>query len=151
MSEIFQIAPPHRNYDWDKAVAFALAPSVTAGAAIYLFVGNIWIAVIVALVGFLGTFACSLLLARPDNGRIELNGTSLRIIAGRLDARFALAHLDLAAAARTPARHGTDCTTLITDSSKTVTIPGYDEQSISVSPAEPEAFLAALRQLAYAG
>lgn len=148
MSTSFQIAAPHRNHDWDKAVAIALAPSVTAWAAIQLFTGHSWLAASVAITGFLCALVCSLLLARPNYGHIELDSNSLRIVSGRLDARFMLEHLDLDAAARTPARHGGDCTTLVTDPAKTVTIPGNGDQSVSVSPADPEAFLAALRNLA---
>lgn len=147
MNSRFEIAPPH-GYDWDKALAFAFTPAITAAIAVYWFQQNISIAVGVGLVGFFGTLVCALLLARPSCGSITLTDTFVEIDSLWLHTRIPLDTIDLAAASLTPARNGGCTVTLITDPAKTVTMPLWENGSISVSPTEPAELIEALHAIA---
>lgn len=48
----FELAPASRRHDWDKALAFAIAPAAPTFAAIYFFaggLGRVWLRLAVYL------------------------------------------------------------------------------------------------------
>jgi hypothetical protein len=142
---VFELAPRSRRHDWDKALAFAIAPAAPSVAAIYFFTESPALAAAVGTVGLIGTFLCAITLASTPLGRIALTRDALVLDSGFLHARVPLAELDLAAA-----RLGTDATAslrLSTRDAHAVTIPRRTGPALVVTPLDRDTFLATLKTL----
>ena len=145
MLTFFELAPRSRRNDWDKALAFSIAPAVPTFAAIYFFAGGPVLATIVTAACFVGTFLCALTLASTPLGRIALTEDELRLDSGFLHTRIPLCELDLDAA-----RAGDDTMAsprLVTAVSYAVLIPRRVGPPIVVTPLNRDAFISTLRTL----
>lgn len=140
---IFELAPRSRLQDWDKAIAFAIAPAAPTFAAIYFFTGGLALAAIVTAVCILGILACGFALPNTSLGRVTLTGEALRLDSGFLHATVPLAELDVAAA-HLGASPGADIQ-LETKAGYAVTIPRRVGPSLIVTPLDREGFLRTLR------
>lgn len=142
----FEIAPPTRSILWDQALTIAFTPAVTLFACVTYFTGEIPMATVSAVVAFGGTLLFAIPLARPRLGRITLHDDALEISSGFLRARLPLDQFDLSAARRATAdaRSDASCLSLTTASQHLVILPRRDGELVQVSPADPNAFLAAL-------
>lgn len=145
MTTLFELAPASRRNDWDKALAFAIAPAAPTFAAIYLFAGGFVLAAVVTGACFVGTFLCAWTLASTPPGRLELTEDALLLRSGFLRARVPLAELNLGAIrlgdqdAASPR--------LVTLAPHAVTIPRRAGPPLVVSPLDTEAFLLTVQKL----
>lgn len=142
MNTVFPLAPRSRRHEWDKALAFSLAPTAPGFVAIYVFAESLPLALIVTGICFLATFICAITVATTPIGRVELTPDALLLDSGNLHARVPLATLDLAAA-----RPGADPAPglrLDTLSSHAVTIPARSGAPLVITPLDRAGFLRAL-------
>ena len=139
----FELAPASRRHDWDKALAFAIAPAAPTFAAIYFFAGGLALAAIVTGACFVGTFLCAYTLASTPLGRLELDRDSLLLRSGFLQTRIPLTELDLPAVRL--GDHDSASPRLVTLARHAVTIPRRSGPPLVVSPLDTDAFLLALR------
>ncbi len=146
MNTVFELAPRSRRHDWDKALAFAIAPAAPSFAAIYFFADSLALASAVTAVCLAGTFICALTLASTPLGRVALTREALLLDSGFLRARVPLAELDLAAA-RPGAARDADLR-LATREANAVTIPRRSGPALVVTPLDRDGFLSALKTLA---
>lgn len=145
-TQSFEIAPRSRVNDWDKALAFAIAPAAPTFAAIYYFAGGLPLALIVTAACFVGTFLCALTLASTPLGRLLVTEQALVLDSGHLHASVQLTELDLGAARLGDTN--TAALRLQTRLDHAVTIPRRDGSAIVVTPLFPDEFLRALRAAA---
>ncbi len=145
MNTSFELAPRSRRHDWDKALAFSIAPAAPSFAAIYFFADSLWLAIIVTTICLIGTFLCAITLASTPLGRLAITRDTLLLDSGFLHARIPLAELDLAGA-RAGTDEGADLR-LATSTSHAVTIPRRAGPALVVTPLNRDAFLATLRSL----
>lgn len=143
MNIVFELAPRSRRHDWDKALAFAIAPAAPSFAAIYFFADSLALACAVTAVCLAGTFLCALTLASTPLGRVAVTRDALVLDSGFLHARVPLAELDLAAARAGAARDAG--LRLATREENAVTIPRRAGPALVVTPLNRDAFLAELR------
>ncbi len=142
----FELAPRSRLHDWDKALAFAIAPSAPTFAAVYFMADSAGLAGIVTAVAFFGILICAFTLATTRLGRITLTPQELRLDSGFLSAAIPLADLDLASA-RLGATEGADHR-LLTNPAYAVTLPRRTGAPLVVTPIEREGLLRALHAFA---
>ena len=145
----FELAPRSRVHDWDKAIAFAIAPAAPTFAAIYFFTDELALASIVTAVCVVGILICGFTLPNASLGRVTLTGEALRLDSGFLQATVPLAELDLAAA-RVGAVEGASLR-LSTKPGHAVTIPRRAGPALVVTPLDRDGFVRTLRQRAVAG
>ncbi len=140
----FELAPRSRLHDWDKALAFAIAPSAPTFATVYFMADNVLLATVVTLAGFVGILLCAFTLATTRLGRLTLTDNVLRLHSGFLETSVPLADLDLRAA-----RIGMDDTAayrLLTNTDYAITLPRRSGAPLLVTPIERDLFLRALRE-----
>jgi hypothetical protein len=140
----FELAPCSRLQEWDKALAFAIAPAAPTFLAIYFFTGGLAMATIVTAVCIIGILLCGFTLSSTPLGRVTLTSETLRLDCGFLHATVPLAELDLAAT-RIGSAVEADLI-LETKVAHAVTIPRRNGPSLVVTPLDREGFLRTLRQ-----
>lgn len=145
MTTLFELAPATRRHDWDKALAFAIAPAAPTFAAIYFFAGGFPLAAIVTGACFVGTFLCAFTLASTPLGRLELTDDALLLKSGFLHTRIPLAELNLAATRL--GDHDSASPRLVTLAPHAVTIPRHAGPPLVVSPLDTESFLLTVQNL----
>lgn len=146
MNTLFELAPRSRIHEWDKALAFAIAPAAPAFAAIYLFADDLVLAAIVSVACFVGVAICAFVISSTPLGRLAIADGALVLDSGFLHVRVPLAELDLAAA-RPGATPDADLR-LATRAENAVTIPRRaGGPALVVTPLDREAFLATLKSL----
>ncbi len=140
----FELAPRSRLHDWDKALAFAIAPSAPTFATVYFMADNVLLATVVTLAGFVGILLCAFTLATTRLGRLTLTDNVLRLHSGFLETSVPLADLDLRAA-----RIGMDDTAgdrLLTNTAYAITLPRRSGPPLLVTPIDRDLFLRTLRE-----
>jgi hypothetical protein len=141
----FALAPATRRHDWDKALAFAIAPAAPTFAAIYFFAGGFPLAAIVTGACFIGTFLCAFTLASTQVGRLELTEDALLLKSGFLQNRIPLCDLDLSATRL--GDHDSASPRLVTIAHHAVTIPRRSGPPLVVSPLHPDSFVITIQNL----
>ncbi len=143
VNAVFELAPRSRRHNWDKAMAFAIAPAAPTFAAVYFLAENITLASVVAGIGFVGTAICAWTISSTPLGRATLTPDELLLESGFLQTRVPLAELDLAAAR--PGDTAEASPRLDTRTESAVTIPRHQGPAVVVTPLNRDAFLTALR------
>lgn len=144
----FELAPRSRLHDWDKAIAFAIAPAAPMFASIYFYTDGLALASIVTAVCVVGILLCAFTLPNASLGRVTLTGQVLRLDSGFLHATVPLEELDLAATHAGEAK-GADLW-LQTKAAHAVTIPRRTGPALVVTPLDRDGFVRTLRQRAAA-
>jgi hypothetical protein len=141
----FELAPRSRLHDWDKAIAFSIAPAAPTFAAVYFYTDDLALATVVTTVCIVGMLICGFTLSSTSLGRVTLTKDALRLDSGFLHATVPLGELDLAAA-RLGSAPGADLR-LATKATHSVTIPRRVGPSLVVTPLDRDGFLRTIRQL----